>query len=286
MTAGTDTAPSVVTPRNLTPAEQSRLEVSVDRVTRLVDPLSPARVADLWDSLLDAGHYDDLEGPRSAGVAIGTLLLDADPTARWVACLGPRGWTPGVVSESRPFSPVLPVADALSRWPGAPADWIEPYVNGSLDHLLNPGGLEDHQWIASTDDLPDPPAHEVAELAATALNLGLALAGNEARAFAVLPGAGGPMSAPAPGDPTDRDAVRTWARAWGLQAGTPMLAVAWVEPPRGSARHAAVRAGSVVVEASEANRPGVVMAHEFTTGRGGTTGVGAPVILGDANPVL
>ncbi|MCL2465821.1 MAG: hypothetical protein FWF02_07335 [Micrococcales bacterium] len=286
MTAGADTAPRVATPRNLTPGEQARLEAAVDRVLRLVDPLDPLRVAELWDRLLEGGQYDDLEGARSVGVAIGTLLLDADPTARWVSCLGPRGWTPGVVSEARPFSPVLPVADSLSRWPGAPADWIEPYINGSLDHLLNPGGLDDHPWIPSTDDLPQPPASQVADLATTALNLGLALAGDESRAFAVLPGAGGPMSAPAPGDPTDRDAVRTWARAWGVQAGAPMLAVAWVEPPRGSARHALVRAGSVVVEASEAGRPGVVMAHEFTTGRGGTAGSGGPVIIGASNPVL
>ncbi|MCL2424351.1 MAG: hypothetical protein FWD11_10760 [Micrococcales bacterium] len=286
MTAGADTAPRVATPRNLTPGEQSRLEVAVDRVTRLIDPLDPAGVAELWDRLLEGGFYDDLEGARSVGVAIGTLLLDADPTARWVSCLGPRGWTPGVVSEARPFSPVLPVADSLSRWPGAPADWIEPYINGSLTHLMHPGGLDEHQWIASADDLPHPPSHHVADLATTALNLGLALAGDESRAFAVLPGAGGPMSAPAPGDPTDRDAVRTWARAWGTQAQTPMLAVAWVEPPRGSARHALVRAGSVVVEASEVGRPGIIMAHEFTTGRGGTAGSGEPVIIGPSNPVL
>jgi len=286
MTAGTDTAHRVSTPRNLTPAEQSRLEAAVDRVTRLVDPLDAPRVTEMWDRLLEAGRYDDLEGARSVGVAIGTLLLDADQSARWVSCLGPRGWTPGVVSEARPFSPVLPVADALSRWPGAPADWIEPYIAGSMHHLLSSDSLVEHPWIATTDDLPDPPGHAVSDLAATALNLGLALAGDESRAFAVLPGAAGPMSAPAPGDPTDRDAVRTWARAWGMQAQAPMLAVAWIEPPRGAARHASVRAGSVVVEASEVGRPGVMMAHEFTTGRHGTTAAGAPVILGATNPVL
>ena len=281
---GTD--PRTTTPRDLTPAEQSRLEVSVDRVAQLVAPLDAAHVAALWDRLLEAGRYDDLEGPRTVGVAIGTLLLDADESARWVSCLGPRGWTPGVVSQARPFSPVLPVADALSRWPGASSSWIGPYVDGSLDHLVNPDDLGDHPWIASPDDLPEPPAPTVTELAYTALNLGQSLAGDEPRAFAVLPGSGGPMSAPAPGDPTDRDAVRTWARSWGLQAGTPILAVAWVEPPRGSVRHAAARAGSIMVEASEAGRPGLTIVHEFTTGPGGTSPSGSPVILGPANPVL
>lgn|GEM_PF-1566045 len=281
-----DTAPDVAAPRDLTPAEQSRLEVSVERVTTMVTPLSGDSIADLWDTLLEGGLLDDLEGARTVGVAIGTLLLDADPTARWVSCLGPRGWTPGVVSSVQPASPVLVVADALARWPGATADWIAPYIDSALSHLTNPDALGDHPWIASPEDLPVPPSPDVVDLATKALSLGLALVGSKPKAFAVTPGVGGPMSAPAPGDPTDHDAVRAWARQWGAQSGAPVLAVAWVEPPRGAARRAATRAGSVTVEASEPGRLGIVYAHEFVTGPEGTSASGQPVILGASDPVF
>lgn len=282
-----DTARRIAPPRDLTPVEQERLEISIERVRQMIVPLEADTINDMWSQLLTSARPEDLEGARTIGVALGTALLDAEPTARWVSCMGPNGWTPGVVSSAQAHSPVLVVYDTIARWKEQHVEWVDSYLTGAMDHLISRGGLGDEQpWIATPDDLDKPPAQIVRDLAITALELGLSLAGDEARAFAVLPGSGGPMSATAPGDPGDEDGVRAWARQWAEDSMSPYVAVAWVDPPRGAARHAAGRAGSVVVEANEAGMPGIVVAHEFTTDFNGTSSAGQPVILGQCEPLV
>jgi hypothetical protein len=275
----------VVAPRDLTPDELMLLQSGISQVRQVLDPLDPASIESLWKHLLETEPATSTAPARFVGVALGTLLLDREPTLHWVSCLGPNGWTPGVVSPNRPGSPVLVVADTLTRWRDRTADWVIPYLAGSHEHLMHPvpGSDEELPWFASPDDLPEPPSQAVRELSITALDLGLEVAGDEQLVIAVAPG---PLSARCPEDPADAAAVHAWAQDWAAGSDARQLALIWIDPPRSAGRHAAAHAGSVLVEASEAGRPGLTLAHEYVTGPQGAEAIGQPVVVGPAAPLL
>ena len=274
-----------VAPRDLTPDELALLRSGIGQVRQLGSPLGAGTIDTAWKQLLDGGRSGGTAPARFVGVAIGTALLDLEPSAYWVACLGPNGWTPGVVSQARPDSPVLVVADTISRWHDGTRDWIPGYLIGAYEHLVHPavGSVDDQPWYASPDDLPQPPDQSVRDLALTALDLGLTVAGDEANVFAVLPG---PLSARCPENPEDRDRVYAWARGWAAESWSDRLAIAWVDPPHHAGRHAAARSGSVTVEASEAGCAGMVLAHEYVSTTDGPEPTGQPVVIGPVAPLL
>ena len=125
---------AAVAPRDLTPDELTLLRSGIAQVRQLGAPLDATTIDTVWKQLLDGGRSGGTAPARFVGVAIGTALLDLEPSAYWVACLGPNGWTPGVVSPARPESPVLVVADALSRWHDGTRDWVLGYLTGALEH--------------------------------------------------------------------------------------------------------------------------------------------------------
>lgn len=270
--------------RDLTAAELSLLEVAVGRVRDLIGPLQPESLDALWSQLLQTAEATDPEPARFVGMAIGTALLDVEPGARWVACLGPNGLTPAVVSQTRPLAPVLVVADAMARWREGVDGWVGSYLDGALAHLQHtPGdGDDDEPWYATVDDLPEPPTQQVRDLAAAAAELGLQSAGDQPHAFAVLPG---PESASCPFEATQRAQVRSWAREWAAASASVVLAVVWVDPPEGAGRHAAAHAGSVLVEAGERGRPGMTSVQEYLLGPDGPQPTG-PVVVGPLAALL
>ncbi|MCG2797494.1 MAG: hypothetical protein L6367_03030 [Cellulomonas sp.] len=282
----TGTALEVVAagPRDLTSEELALLEVAVARVRGLIGPLEPIGLGALWSRLLQAADSTDPEPARFVGMAIGTALLDVEPSARWVAYFGPNGFTPAVVSDVRPLAPVLVVADAMARWRERADGWVGAYLDGALAHLVHtPGdGDDDEPWYATVDDLPEPPTQQVRDLAAVAAGIGLQSAGSEPHAFAVLPG---PDVTSCPFDATDRAGVRAWARERANASASSVLAVVWVDPPEGVGRHATAHTGSMLVEAGERGRPGMTSVQEYVLGPDGPQPTG-PAVVGPVAPLL
>ncbi|MBU4213949.1 MAG: hypothetical protein KJ792_04755 [Actinobacteria bacterium] len=282
----TGTALDVVAagPRDLTAEELALLETAVARVRDLIGPLEPAGIGALWSRLLDVAEVTDTEPARFVGMAIGTALLDVEPSARWVACLGPNGVTPAVVSDARPSAPVLVVADAMARWHERADGWVGDYLDRAVAHLTHTpvDGDDDAPWYATVDDLPEPPTQQVRDLATVAVDLALQSAGDQPQAFALLPG---PDVTSYPFDATDRPRVRAWACEWAGESACAVLAVVWVDPPEGVGRHATARTGSLVVEAGERGRPGMASIQEYVLGPHGPEVVG-PAAVGQIAPLL
>lgn len=285
-TSPSDTAFAAVVagPRQLTDDEVALLTCAVTRVRDLIGTLTPEGLDALWNRLLEVGELADTEPARFVAMAIGTLLLDVEPGAHWVAALGPNGFTPAVVSDTRPSAPVLVVTDALARWRERASGWVADYVTGARVHLVRDplDGDDDEPWYATVDDLPHPPTQQVRDLAATAAELGLDSAGGSPLAFAVLPG---PHVTACPVAPSARAQVRAWAREWAAASASAVLAVVWVDPPQGVGRHAAAHAGSVLVEAGERGRPAMTTVQEYLLTPDGARPSG-PAVVGPVAALL
>ncbi|KRD43235.1 hypothetical protein ASE38_02915 [Cellulomonas sp. Root930] len=224
------------------------------------------------------------------GVGVGDLIVHRVPGARWALRTKGPAPTPTVVSASGTDA-ALPLADVAARWQtGCGPEWVAEYVAAAAAHLAADAGHEvpsprrpSPNAFRTPADLPFPPSPAAQDIALGVLDQVLEAAltpGRAAVPFAVVDG--GPAQDPA---------VRSFdgeadARAWVRGSGAARAAVAWFGqlPTAGSAEPA------VLVEASDAGAPSLVVAHRYVAATAGDDGraraVGGPLVLGQAAPLL
>ncbi|GIG22990.1 hypothetical protein Cch01nite_37140 [Cellulomonas chitinilytica] len=254
------------------------------------------------------------------GVALGDLVVARAAGARWMMRTAGSGLTPAVVSLSGAAA-VLPLDDIRARWDtGCAPGWGAGYVVAAAAHLTEETGTTSPTVptprssaetaplpppavttsrpdvtparsaapnatpagpVPTPADLPYPPSPSAQGLALRALGQMLdALAADpSARPFAVVE-VGGRADLE---EFDDTPAARAWVRA----SGASCAAVAWVGvlPDDG--------APAVLVEACDARRPSLRVAHEYAPARPAGAGrarparpVGDPIVLGNGAPLL
>lgn len=227
------------------------------------------------------------------GVGVGDLIVARVPGARWALRTSGPAPTPAVVSASG-LDAALPLADVAARWQtGCGPEWVAEYVTAAAAHLAADVGVDvpnprgpSRAAFRTPADLPHPPSPAAQDIALGVLDQALEAAltlGGTAVPFAVVDG--GLAQDPA---------VRTFdgaaeARAWVRASGAARAAVAWFgQLPTDDAGEPAV-----LVEASDAGAPSLVVAHRYTAATPEGEGrarparaVGEPLVLGQAAPLL
>jgi len=202
------------------------------------------------------------------------LLLGADPAQPDVA-------------PTAPSAAYVPTAHAPSahRESSPPA----PAPSGPTGSVPTPRAAADDA-PRTPADLPYPPSPAAQDLALGALEhaLDAVLASGTAQPFALVDGgaAGGPQVRPFEGGAAQAQAT---ARAWVRTSGAARAAVAWY----GRIPSDAGDQPAVLVEASDARQPSLVVAHRYTpatpAGQGRPRPArahGDPVVLGQGAPLL
>jgi hypothetical protein len=261
----------------------------------------------------------------AVGVGVGDMLVARVPGARWALHHGSDDPTPTVVSASG-LDAALPLTDVRARgMTGCTPDWVAEYVASAAAHLVVGGG---HTAAPATvvtpepaaapapapaqapavsgelpsprqaaDDrpgtpaeLPYPPSAAVQDLALGALEHALETilaATPDSRPFVLIEGVHGPEVHAFDGAPDDAQRI---ARAWVRGSGAARAAVAWY----GSllAQDAGV-VPVVMVEASDAHQPSLVVAHRYATATPAGEGrarparaLGDPLIIGQGDALL
>lgn len=201
----------------------------------------------------------------------------ADPTAvqqpAAPASLAGEPYRPLVVGTA-PLA-ARPAADAPTPLPAAPAAPAGP------------------QPVRTPADLPHPPSHAAQDIALGALDQALEAALGGAGALATF--------ALVDGGPAGSHELRRFdadaspdAREWVRSSGAARAAVAWIgRLPGDAADPSSVGARAVLVEASDAGAPSLVVAHRFAPAVAEGEGrarparaVGEPLVLGQGAPLL
>ncbi|WP_421742326.1 hypothetical protein [Cellulomonas sp.] len=229
------------------------------------------------------------------GVGVGDLIVHRVPGARWALRTRGPAPTPTVVSASGTDA-ALPLADVTARWQtGCGPEWVSEYVAAAAAHLAADAGYEvpsprgpSRTAFRTPADLPYPPSPAAQDIALGVLDQALDAAltpGAVAVPFAVVDD--GPAQSPGVrrfgGEPAQ---ALQEARAWVRGSGAARAAVAWFgQLPSDSAGGPAV-----LVEASDAGAPSLVVAHRYVAATPGADGraraVGEPLVLGQAAPLL
>lgn len=237
------------------------------------------------------------------GVGVGDLIVDRVPGARWALRTRGPAPTPTVVSASGTDA-ALPLADVAARWQtGCGPEWVAEYVTAAAAHLAADTGHEVPSPRApvrasappasfrTPADLPHPPSPAAQDIALGVLD--------QALAAALTPGAVAVPFAVVDDGPAQSPTVRRFggeaaqalqeARAWVRGSGAARAAVAWFAqlPTEGAGGPA------VLVEASDAGAPSLVVAHRYTAATPEGDGrarparaVGEPLVLGQGTPLL
>ncbi len=308
-----DIAPGI---RTLTPAEVAHLDRARAHLrSAAIDVTDSAAIG----ALLHRARTSWATGPSSAppaamilalGVGVGDLLIARVPGARWALHNGSAHPTPTVVSSSG-LDAALPLTDVRSKWmTGCTPTWVGEYVAAAAAHLVvgadiavpaalpnppEPAALPSPR-LAGDDlprtpaDLPHPPSSAVQDLALGALEHALdavLTTPADPHPFALVDGGSGPQVHSFDGEPSHAQHVaREWVRASGAVRG----AVAWYgslpTPEAGDAP-------AVLVEASDAHEPSLVVAHRYAlaipAGQGRARparAIGEPIILGQGDALL
>ncbi|WP_421735992.1 DUF3806 domain-containing protein [Cellulomonas sp.] len=237
------------------------------------------------------------------GVGVGDLVVSRAPGARWALRTSGAAPTPAVVSASGADA-ALPLADVASRWEsGCGPEWVSEYVAAASAHLTTdavpdvPHPRTPARVAAATAtfrtpaDLPFPPSPAAQDIALGVLD--------QVLEAALTPGAAAAPFAVVDGSPAQGHDVRAFdgapevalqeARAWVRSSGAARAAVAWFgQLPADDADRPAV-----LVEASDAGAPSLVVAHRYTAATPEGDGrarparpVGEPLVLGQAAPLL
>ena len=239
------------------------------------------------------------------GVGVGDLVVARAPGARWALRTAGDAPTPAVVSASGEDA-ALPLADVAARWQiGCTPEWVGEYVAAASAHLTSRADTEVPSprtppraatAYRTPADLPAPPSPAAQDIALGVLDqaLEVTLASGDAPApFAVVDGS--PTHGHDPrgfgGDPVQ--ALRA-ARAWVRSTGATRAAVAWSgRLPGDDADPASVGQRALLVEASDAGAPSLVVAHRYSAATPGGDGrarparaVGEPLVLGQGAPLL
>ncbi|MBO3100836.1 hypothetical protein [Cellulomonas fengjieae] len=244
------------------------------------------------------------------GVGVGDLVVARVPGARWALRTAGDAPTPAVVSASGQDA-ALPLADVAARWQaGCGPQWVAEYVAAAAAHLTPESGTEVPSprtppgaavaaaaapVFRTPADLPRPPSPAAQDIALGVLDQALeaTLASGDGTApFAVVDGSPthGPDVRRFGGDPTQ--ALRA-ARAWVRSTGAARAAVAWSGRLPGDDEPASVGQRAVLVEASDAGAPSLLVAHRYSAATSGGAGrarparaVGEPLVLGQGDPLL
>ena len=246
------------------------------------------------------------------GVGVGDLLIARVPGARWALHHGSVDPSPTVVSASG-LDAALPLTDVRTRWTtGCGPEWVAEYVASAAAHLVvgsatrapepapvpapavpvalpNPRLAGDDQ-PRTPADLPHPPSPAAQDIALGALEhalVGVLATPADTQPFALVDGGSGPQVRSFDGDPAD---AQQTARAWIRSSGAARAAVAW----HGSVSTAEIVDGpAVLVEASDAQRPSLVVAHRYAPATSAGQGrarparpLGDPIILGQGDALL
>lgn len=239
------------------------------------------------------------------GVGVGDLVVARVRGARWALRTAGEAPAPAVVSASGEDA-ALPLADVAARWQiGCTPQWVAEYVAAASAHLTAGSSVEvpsprtpprSAPVFRTPADLPEPPSPAAQDIALGVLDQALeaTLASGDAPVpFAVVDGS--PTHGHDPrrfgGDPTQ--ALRA-ARAWVRSTGASRAAVAWSgRLPADDDDPASVGQRALLVEASDAGAPSLVVAHRYSPatqpGQGRARparAVGGPLILGQGAPLL
>jgi hypothetical protein len=310
-----DIAPGI---RALLPGEVGHLDRARANLRGAgVDVTDPAALGLLLHNTRTAWAAGTVATPPAAlimalGVGVGDLLIARVPGARWALHHGSDDPTPTVVSASGADA-ALPLSDVRARWvTGCTPEWVSEYVASAAAHLVV--GSAPHApatapapapaapvelpspRLAGDDlprtpaDLPHPPSAAAQDIALGALEHALEVVLTtpaDAHPFALADGGSGPQALSFSGDPVQAQrTAREWVRASGAARG----AVAWY----GSIATAeSGDAPAVLVEASDAHQPSLVVAHRYAPATPAGEGrarsarpLGEPVILGQGDALL
>ncbi|WP_028046145.1 DUF3806 domain-containing protein [Cellulomonas sp. URHE0023] len=309
-----DIAPGI---RTLLPAELGYLARARAHLAGAgIDVKDPAALGALLHRARTAWASAPPAAPPTAlvlalGVGVGDLLIARVPGARWALHTGSADPTPTVVSASG-LDAALPLTDVRARWmTGCTPEWVGEYVASAAAHLVVGGvpGTSVPPTPAAADldavphprrgaddlprspaELPHPPSSAAQDIALGALERALDLVLTtpaDMHPFGLVDGGSGPQVRGFGGDPAQaQQAARDWVRSSGAARG----AVAWY----GSLRTAETGdAPAVLVEASDAHRPSLVVAHRFAPATPAGQGrarparpLGEPIILGQGDALL
>ncbi|WP_426594204.1 hypothetical protein ACPPVS_01530 [Cellulomonas sp. McL0617] len=298
-----DIAPGI---RTLTPAETVHLDRARDNLRSAgVDVTDPSAVGALLDHARTSWAALPASAPPAAmilalGVGVGDLLIARVPGARWALHHGSDDPTPTVVSATG-LDAALPLTDVRTRWvSGCTPQWVGEYVTNAAAHLAaasTPPRAELPTPRLAADDLPRTPAELPVPPSAAAQDIALGALEHALeqvlttpaapQPFALVDGAEGPQVRSFDGDPAQAQHV---AREWVRSSGAARGAVAWY----GSlATPEAGDGPAVLVEASDAHQPSLVVAHRYVpatpSGQGRARAarpLGEPLVLGQGEPLL
>lgn len=298
-----DIAPGI---RTLTPGEVAHLDRARAHLRSAgIDITDPAAIGALLHHARTSWAAAPSSAPPAAmvlalGVGVGDLLISRVPGARWALHHGSDDPTPTVVSASG-LDAALPLTDVRSRWVGGcTPEWVGEYVAAAAAHLVMAAAPEvaafPNPRLAGDDlprtpgELPYPPSPAAQDIALGALEHALEVvltAPADTQPFALVDGGAGPEVRSFEGDPTHAQHV---AREWVRSSGAARGAVAWYgslpSPEAGDAP-------AVLVEASDAQQPSLVVAHRYVPATPAGQGrarparpLGDPIILGQGDALL
>jgi len=314
-----DIAPGI---RTLTAAEMAHLDRARAYLRSAgIDLTDPVAVGALLYNARTTWAAGPASAPPSAmilalGVGVGDMLIARVPGARWALHHGSDDPTPTVVSASG-LDAALPLTDVRGRWmTGCTPEWVSEYVASAAAHLVvgapvptsafppaqvpvpaaAPASTLPNPRQAADDrprtpaELPYPPSAAVQDMALGALEHALEsilAATPDLRPFALIDGGRGPEVHAFDGAPDDAQRI---ARSWVRGSGAARAAVTWY----GSllAEDAGV-VPVVMVEASDAHQPSLVVAHRYAPATPAGEGrarparpLGDPLILGQGDALL
>ena len=304
---GVDVAPGI---RALTAAEMGHLDRARAHLRSAgIDVADPGAIGALLHHARTSWAAGTSSAPPATmilalGVGVGDLLVARVPGAFWALHQGTEDPMPIVVSASG-LDAAVPLADVRARWvSGCTPQWVGEYVANAAAHLGETPSTDDaaragalpHPRGAGDDlprtpaELPYPPSPAVQDIALGALEHALDAIlsdGPDVHPFALVDGGAGPEVRDFDGTP---DEAQRTARAWVRASGASRGAVAWF----GSLlTDDADATPAVLVEASDAHEPSLLVAHRYVPATPAGEGraraarpLGDPIILGQGDALL
>lgn len=264
------------TPRvlDLNPAEAAWLDELRGTLPGGSGLLEPAAIGRLFDDALDgwlATPPTERQDPNvvinAVGVAVGDAVCARVPGARWAVVVDAAGSDLAIVLPPPDDVTVFPTSSVAKRWTEGERGWIPQFIDWVTGRLA--GGTPE----------PSPQVSELASFALAHAVRSVVPEGGPLVPFSLVETGDGRALARFAGELAEgighaRDHVRG--------SGALRAAVAW----DGYLTTEGRREDAVFVEASEAGRPSVVVAHRYARAWRGTKAVGPPLALGRGEPLL
>lgn len=259
---------------DLNPAELAWLDQVRGSLPGGGGALDPGVIGSLFDDALDAwlaAPAPDRDDPNAVinvvGIAVGDAVCARVPGARWAAVVDAGGTELAIIMPPPAGATVFPTNAVAKRWTDGERGWIPDFIDWLAGRLIE------------VTAEPSPQVYELASFALAHAVRSIVPEGGPLIPFSLVETAEGRSLQRFVGELSEgiaraRDCVRA--------SGALRAAVAW----DGYLTTEGRREDALVVEASDAGRPSVVMAHRYAQTWRGARAVGEPLTVDRGTPLL